>query len=134
MTNPAKNDTPTAMEIIRDLITSGSGRSLAGQIRETFDEIEAAIAEGYSLKVITESLNAKGVKVTYKYMKNMRLRIRKERQKAKIREPTQQSAPGAAPHRPVFDAPPPQSARQRREALGKKYAPDESPASKNPLL
>lgn len=89
MTNRSENDTPTAMEIIRDLITSGAGRSLAGQIREAFDEIEAAIAEGYSLKVITESLNAKGVKVTYKYMKNMRLRIRKERKKAKIREPTQ---------------------------------------------
>lgn len=76
------------LELIQGMITSGSGRSLAGQIRGAIDEIESAIKKDHSLKAIVEMLNANGIDVTYGYFKTALGRIRKERKRAKIREPT----------------------------------------------
>lgn len=123
-------------QIVQNLVVSSgfANRSQIGLIRDAFCAIEEAHNDGFSYKTIEQELARCGIQITTGSLKNIMRRIRNERKKAKIREPTQQRPPGVVPPRPVTGEPTPQTARQRRDALGKKYAPDESPASKNPLL
>jgi len=66
--------------ILKSLVSDCCGkRSIAGQIREAFAEIENAQGKGFSLRVIAEELNNHGLDISVSYLKNVIKRVRAER-------------------------------------------------------
>ena len=65
--------------ILKSMVTDGVKRSVASQVRESFDQIESAQKSGFSLRVISEELKSHGLNIEESYLKNVLKRIRAER-------------------------------------------------------
>lgn len=154
MDGSEENDfTPTRIsEIVRNLdATVGfDKRKKSKLVRRAFDAIEANVQDGISFKTMAEELTRNGIEISAGYLNNIVNRIRNNRSKNPIREKrsepaksistgsaaktaatSSEDATGAAA---VEKSSTRQTARQRRDELGKRYVPDVGTAADNPLL